>query len=264
MNNTFNAMRFWLLLKKTLLERPMQTFGFTGLSLALVLILYVIAKSIIGFSGAQNLSFIWGLPLGSCLLASIVFGYFSSNASGASFLTLPASNFEKWLCAILIAGVLYPLIFLLFYRIMDSSFVSLYHHHLDPSAPFYKERYESVYIFNFNGIVAWKVYPTFFLLTGIMLVGTLYFNKTPFIKTAIIVCILIISFVGLNWLMAKMIFGNITDAGSLYYVTIPVGKEEGSIELPDQISKIFSYGLWYIIPGILWLLSFARLREKEF
>ncbi len=264
MNNAFNAKRFGKLFKKTLLERPVQTFGFTGLSLTLVLILYVVAKSITGFSAAQNLSFIWGLPIGGCLLASIVFGYFSSNASGASFLTLPASNFEKWLCSALIAGILYPIIFLLFYRVMDSSFVSVYHHHLDPSAPFYKEQYESVYIFNFNGIVAWKVYPTFFLLMGIMMLGTLYFNKIPFIKTAIGICVLIIGLIGLNWLVAKIFFGSISDASIFYSVTIPVGKEEGSIELPDQISKVFFYGLWYIIPAILWFLSFTRLREKEF
>ena len=264
MNNTFNVKRFGLLLKKTLLERPVQMFGFTALLLALVLILYVIAKSIIGFGAAQNLTFIWGLPGGSCFLASFVFGYFSSNANGSSFLTLPASNFEKWLCGVLIAGILYPLIFLIFYRVMDSSFVALYHNSLDPSSPFYKQQYESVYLFNFNGIIAWKVYPIFFFLTGAMLTGSLYFNKTAFIKVAIGMCILVIGIFGLNWLMAKMLFGNINDAAPFNHVTIPAGKEEGSLELPSAIGNIFNYGFWYVIPAILWLLSFTRLREKEF
>src|ERR1700693_5493341 len=123
MNNTFNAKRFGRLAKKTLLERPVQMFGFTALLLALVLILYVVAKTLSGFSAAQNLTFIWGLPGGSFFLASFVFGYFSSNAGGSSFLTLPASQFEKWLTGVLIAGILYPLIFLIFYRVIDSSFV---------------------------------------------------------------------------------------------------------------------------------------------
>ena len=264
MSNTFNIKRFSWLFRKTLLERPMQIIGFTGLSLAVTLILYVIGKYLSGFNVAQNGSFIWGLPLGSCLLASIVFGYFSSNASGSSFLTLPASAFEKWFCAILIAGVLYPVVFLLLYRLMDSSFVAIYHQRLDPSSLFYKEQYESVYIFDFNGAVAWKVYPSFFLLTGAMLVGSLYFNKIPFIKTAIGICILVIGFVGLNWIVAKAMFGDINDAGLFNYVSIPVGKEDGLIELPENFLHAFYYSQWYIIPAILWLLSFTRLREKEF
>src|SRR6476659_4671666 len=131
MNNIFNVKRFSLLLKKTLLERPVQTFGVTALLLTLVFMLYTIAKSLAGFSAAQNLSFIWGLPGGGFFLASLVFGYFHSNAIGSSYLTLPASRFEKWLCGVLIVSILYPLIFLVFYRIIDSSFVALYHNSLD-------------------------------------------------------------------------------------------------------------------------------------
>ncbi len=264
MNNTFSIKRFSWLVKKTLLERPVQTFGFTGLLLTLVFILYYVAKTLAGFGAAQNLSFIWGLPIGSCLLSSIVFGYFSSNASGSSFLTLPASNFEKWLCAILIAAVLYPAIFFIFYRIMDAGFVGLYHKSLDVSSPFYKEQYESVYIFSFNGIVAGKVYQSFLFFTGAMLVGSLYFNKQPFIKSAISICVLTVGVVGINWLMAKFFFGNFNDAGAFNHVTIPLGKEEGIIELPDVAGKIFTYSIWFVIPGLLWLLSFTRLREKEF
>lgn len=264
MNNTFNAKRFWLLLKKTLLERPVQMFGFTGLLLAMVLILYSVIKYFGGFNPAQNITFIWGLAGGGVFLASFVFGYFSSNASGSSFLTLPASNAEKWLCGILIAGLLYPLIFLVFYRIIDSSFVALYHNSLDRSSPFYRQMYDSVFVFNFNGIIAWKVYSIFFFLTGAMLLGSLYFNKVAFIKTAIALCIVFIGVFGLNWLMAKMVFGNITDAGLFRSVTIPVGKEEGLIELPSNIAGICFYSISYILPAILWMLSFTRLREKEF
>ncbi len=264
MNNTFNARRFGLLLKKTVLERPMQIFGFTGLLMALVLIMYTVAKTLAGIGAAQNLTFIWGLAGGSFFLTSFMFSYFSSNASGSSFLTLPASHFEKWLSGVLIAGVLYPLIFFLFYRIVDGSFVAMYHHSLDPASPFYKQQYESVYLFSFTGIIAWKVYQMFFFLTGAMLVGSLYFNKVAFIKVAISICIFIIVIVGVNWLLGMLFFGNINEAGPLNHVTLPVGKEEGSIQVPERISDAFNYSLWYIFPAMLWLLAYTRLREKEF
>ena len=114
MNNTFSIKRFRLLFKKTIAERPVQTIGVMALLLILSLILYVAAKELAGFGAAQNLTFIWGLSGGSFFLASFVFGYFSTNASGSSYLTLPASYFEKWLCGILIAGFYIHLFFYLF------------------------------------------------------------------------------------------------------------------------------------------------------
>jgi hypothetical protein len=175
MNNTFDVIRFGRLVKKTLLERPVQTLGLTGLLLALSLILYAAIKTFGGIGPAQNITFIWGLAGGGFFLASFIFGYFSSNAMGSTFLTLPASNLEKWLCGVLIAGIFYPVIFLLFFRLIDSSFVGIYHHGLDPAGPFYKQLYQSVYIFDFNGFVAWKVYPIVCLLGWLNVGGFIVF-----------------------------------------------------------------------------------------
>jgi hypothetical protein len=264
MNNTFNTKRFGLLLKKTLLERPVQIFGFTGLILAIVLIFYVVAKSFSGFAAAQNITFIWGLAGGGCFLASFIFSYFSAPANGSSYLTLPASHFEKWLCGVLIAGILYPLVFLLFFRVMDAGFVAIYHNGLDKGSPFYKQQYQSVYVLALDGRVATKVYELFPFLSGAMLLGSLYFNKVAFIKTAITICILCIGGFALNWLLAVLFFGHVNDAAPFNHVTIPVGKEEGSIEPPKLASAIYFYGIVYIIPVLLWVVTFIRLREKEF
>jgi hypothetical protein len=265
MNNTFNGQRFGLLFKKTLLERPVQMFGFTGLLIALTLILYAVAKAGMGYSPAQNLTFIWGLTGGSFFMASFVFSYFSSNALGSSYLTLPASHFEKWLCGFLIAGILYPLIFLISYRIIDSSFVYLFHEGLDPNAPFYKERYASVNIFSFDGIIAWKVYPMFLFSVSAMLVGSLYFNKAGFIKVSLVICTLLIGAYLLNHAFARLIFGMpVVDAWPFNYVMIPVGASEGSVMLPEEISGIVFKTISYVFPAILFVTSFIRLREKEF
>ena len=264
MNNTFNTNRFGLLFKKTIAERPIQTIGVTVLLLFLSFILYVVAKKLSGFGAAQNLTFIWGLPGGGFFLASFVFGYFNNNASGASYLTLPASYFEKWLCSILITGVLYPLIFLIFYHLIDLAFVSAYHNSLDPTSVFYKQQYERVYTFDLNGIVAWKVYSLFLMLTGSMLTGALYFNKIPFIKTGITVCIVLFVIVGLNWIIATVLFRNVNDAAPYDHVTLAMGKEQGTLILPSGIENFFHYSMAFVIPAILWILPLSRLREKEF
>lgn len=266
MNNTFNIKRFGLLLKKTIAERPVQTIGVTVLLLLLSFILYVLAKKFSGFGAAQSLTFIWGLSGGGFFLASFVFGYFSNNASGSSYLTLPASYFEKWLCGILIVGVLYPLIFLIFYHLMDVAFVAAYHNSLDPTSIFYKQQYDSVFVFDENGIIAWKVYSLFLTLSGAMLTSALYFNKIPFIKTGITICIIFFLIFGLNWLIAVFLFNNVSlnDAGPYDHVTIAVGRAAGTLILPSNLENFFHYSIAFVIPAIFWILPLSRLKEKEF
>lgn len=264
MNNTFNAKRFGLLFKKTLFEKPMQLFGFTGLIFLLILIVYYIFKTFVNFQAAQGASFMWGLIGGDFVLASFMFNYFSSVANGSSYLTLPVSNFERWLCAVVIAGILYPLVFLIFYRIMDASFVAAYHNSLDPNAPFYKIRYDAVYLFAFDGRIARLCYPMFLVFSGMMLVGSLYFNKVALVKVALFTCILFFAIYGLNYLFAGLMFNNIDDAFPFQHVAILVGKEVGSVELPKNVHDPIWYFINFGLPVVLWGVSFIRLREKEF
>jgi hypothetical protein len=264
MNDVFSMNRFALLFKKTIAERPIQTIGVVLLLLALSFMLYLITKKVFGFEPAQNLTFLWGLAGGGFFLGSFVFGHFGSNSNGSSYLTLPASFFEKWLCGILIAGILYPAIFLLFYHFIDVSFVSAYHKSLDPNSLFYKEQYESAYTFNLNGIVAWKVYPIFLLITGSMLTGSLYFNKIAFIKTAIAISVITFLIIGINWLIAGAIFKDIKDVRPYDHVTLFVGKESGTLLLPPHLDNFFHVALSFVLPVFLWFLPLLRLREKEF
>ena len=197
MNNTFNIRRFWFLFKKTIAERTVQTIGVIALLLVLSLILYVAAKELVGFRAAQSLTLIWGFAGGGFFLSSFVFGYFSNNASGCSYFTLPASYLEKWLCGILIC-ILFTVVFLVFYHLMDVAFVAAYRHGLDKTSLFYKQRYESVDTFDLNGGISWKVYSLYLILAGAMLTGAFYFNKAAFIKTAISLCIVFLLLFGLN------------------------------------------------------------------
>jgi hypothetical protein len=264
MNNTFNARRFGLLLKKMLLEKPTQILGFTGLIFLFILILYYIMKTFVSVMGAQSLTFLWGFVGGDFILAAFVFNFFYSAASGSSYLTLPVSNLEKWLTAVVIVAVLYPITFMLFYRIMDACFVLAYHNSLDPNGPFYKQMYEAVYLFSFTGRLARQCYPMAAVFSGLMLIGSLYFNKTALIKVALAICILCFGIYGLNYLFAGILFKNVADAFPFQYVTISVGKGTGSVDLPQNVHHPVWFFLNYGLPVILWAVALIRLREKEF
>lgn len=265
MNNTFNLQRFALLFKKTILERPVQLSGLIGLILLIDLLLYTIGTNInMVWDAVQELTFILGFVGGGSFLAAFVFNYFYSNASGSSYLTLPASSFEKSLCGVLISGIIFTLIFLIFYRIIDTTFVESYHKSLDPKGPFYKEMYEHVKVFPYDGLMAITTYRMFVNFTTAMLVGSLYFNKAAFIKVALIVCGLFIAGTFLNGLMAAAIFDKVDRALPFYGVFIPVGTERGKIVLPLYASKAIDICIFYIVPTVLLITAYVRLREKEF
>ena len=264
MSNTFNITRMGWLLKKTILERPAQLLGLTLLSFLLSFIIYFLVKVLSGFEEAQDAAFITGLIGGGCFLASFVNGHFSSNASGSSFLTLPASQFEKWLCGVIITGICYILLFLLFFRLMDTAFVSAYHNSLDVHGVFYKQQYEAVNIFPFNEFIAKKVYMMYFNFAGIMLLGSLYFNKAAFIKVALITCVVCVGLFLLNILIAQFSLPNVQTAFPYFMVWLWVGKQRARLELPEGTLRAIGILFQFIIPVFFWGLSLLRLREKEF
>ena len=275
MYDTFYWPRFGRLLKKTLLERPMQMLGLPGAILLIIFLYYAIFHlPMHQWFEIQKVAFLFGLTGGGAILASFVFGYFSTNAQGSSYLTLPASHFEKWLCAILIAGVLYPGIFLIFFRVMDASFVGWFHDHLDGTRPDYKRLYDTVNIFRFDSIFARNSIMYFLNYAGAMLVGSLYFNKVSIIKVVLVIGVLFLSMYFINLLIAKILIGDVENAFPFDSIDIWVRKisagsrvvhsETRSIDLPSGSVGIFDIIIRYFLPAALWIIAYIRLRDKEF
>ena len=279
MNNIFQPDRFWYLFRKTVLERPVQIFGIVVLNLVVVLLMYAFLRNIIGWPAAQNLSFIWGFVFGGCYLSAAVFNYFSTNAGGSSYLTLPASHFEKWLCGILITWVLYVIAFLIYYKAMDTIFVGYYHRQLNPLEVDYQGKVEAVQTFDYGGHVARNVYLLFGNLTAAMFVGSLYFNKISFVKTGLVICAAMVFFYGLNLGIAHAMFSNVADAFPFSHVAIGLPShtefnevamavrpktEEGSIGLPSPFVDIYTFSIRYVVTSTLCIAAFIRLKEKEF
>jgi len=262
MNNTFQAARFGFLLKKSIYEKPFQLAGLTLLSMAVVLIMYAFLKTVAGFEVAQTGSFLTGLT-GGCIIASVVYAYFSSSAMGYSFLTLPASAFEKWLYGIFLTG-LYLLLFLLFFRVIDTLFVSYFLRHIHPNRAHYREIYETVTIFQYDSMVASQSFIMFFNFAGAMLIGSLYFNKTPFIRVALVICGCWCAAFVINLLIAKWMMPEAANAFPFLLVWINIGKDVARLDLPDYASHIVKLSFNFIIPAILWILAYIRLKEKEF
>jgi hypothetical protein len=266
MSNIFELKRFGLLLKKTVMERPTQLFGLCGLILAATLVLYSVLLHFMGWQAwriVQNLTFVWCFMGGGCFLSSIVFGYFGTNASGSAYLTLPASTFEKWLCGVLVMGVVFPCLFLVFFRLIDNAFVIAYHNGLDKNSAAYKMMYDAVHIYTLDNVLVKEAVMIYVNFVGAMMVGSLYFNRVSAIKTALVYSGAVGFIFFLNLFLAKTAFNNVDIAFPFNNINIKVGNGIGIIELPATVSKIVHIVFLFIIPIVLWITAYIRLREKE-
>ncbi len=263
MNDTFNLQRFGFLFKKTILERPLQLLGIMALALIATLIIFSVCVYFNHFDSAHLLSFPWGYVGGGVILSSVIFGYFNTNSSGSAYLTLPASAFEKWLCGVLISGVLFTCVFLVFYRLMDLSAVAIYHNNLDKSIPDYKHLYEMAHIYQLDDTKVRFNYFVFANFAGAALLGSLYFNKANFIKTAMVIVVLFAFVMGVNWLIARMFFMNVNSAFPFLSVGLQIGNDYRMINVSPEAEERFTACLKYVVPVILWLTAYIRLREKE-
>ncbi|NIG55665.1 hypothetical protein [Chitinophaga sp. Cy-1792] len=264
MNDVFSARRFGWLMRKMFLDKTAPVFGTVLLCFTITLIFYVVTRLLQGLAVAQNGAFTTGLSLGGTLVASVVFGNFNNNAVGTSFLTLPASVFEKWLSGVLIVGVLYFFLFLFFFRLLDLAFVAQFHHTLNPHSAYYKEQYESIQLLSYTGSTARGNYMMFFNFSGMMMLGSLFFNKAAFVKTALLICSLVIAAFLLNLLVINLLIKNVQIAFPFSVVWIWVGKDRAALNLPPESEFRIRIIFCYVLPIILWGLSLLKLKEKEF
>ncbi|MET4083977.1 hypothetical protein ABIB40_003950 [Pedobacter sp. UYP30] len=263
MNDVFDIKRFIWLLKKSVLEQPALLLGLLAVTLTITLLTYAIVQSMVGIGKAQLSAFVLGFLIGGSFMASSVFSYFSSKSNGVSYLLLPASHLEKWLCGIIIAGFLFVLIYLGFYRLIDLYFVDSYRNNLDHHAINYLTQYNSVEIFSFENPIARSVIIMFFNISGAMLLGSLYFNKVSYIKVALLICLFIIGTYFINLFFGSFFFEHIDLALPFTSVFLKVDKEVGIIDMPSAPAKAAGFAIAYVVPSVLWLLAYLRLKEKE-
>ncbi len=265
MNNTFELKRFGLLFKKLLFERALHLVGSFVLVALVTWFFHTVMD--IGYDvnnvvPASN-AFAIGLVLGGIYWVFTGFSYFSNNTEGYSYLTLPASHLEKWLSAILLLGF-FMLFFCIYFRVLDTIYL---HKFLADKVNWknYPKILETAYPLAFWGdkrIDLEGCYSAFFNATGVMAVGSLYFNKNAFIKTTLITLVFFISLTILNMKVASALFNDSVALEPLWR-SADIYSINFHVQLSEPINTAYMLGFDYLLPVALWLIALVRLREKE-
>ncbi|RZL22604.1 MAG: hypothetical protein EOO96_23910 [Pedobacter sp.] len=267
MNNTFNINRFGLLLKRQWLD-----FGKIYL-ISLVVIAGVLVASYafntnvprrIQYLDAQNyFNMNFRIPvflivgmLFISIVASTYFAYLGQKSKAILDLMLPASVFEKFLAGVFYTAIVSLFSYLLIFYVTDISYTAYINTQIDTlkasnsailqvkgARTFLAEVAPSQDVFRY-----FFAFP--FLFTAIFLLGSIYFNRFHYIKTAVSVMI----FIGISMYIINEVADLITKNMVMVNHTYSSDKS-GVLTLVLLITIVLTLAIWAI--------AYIRLKEKE-
>jgi len=255
MNQVFSFHRYWLLLKLDFAEngrRNALTFAVI-LGLMLVMMSPAIDYRKLGFDPIVfHVLAYFMITFCTSLFTSLAFDKYASSTKGINAILIPASQTEKFMAA-LAANLVFATALISLFVGMHIGFVEL----LEKEMP---------------GIIDKKFHPSFiqllvyifFLIQSVCFLGSIYFKKAAYIKTASVFFFALIAFS----LMNRMYVRNFTNADPSVSA-VPFGQwnimGRNSMFLIEYSQSTFLlikiFLVFFVIA--LWYIAFVRLKEKE-
>lgn len=276
MNNTFSIQRFGLLLKRQWLEFGKIYLVSLAVIFGIFLIFYGYYYKEILDRLDHPLSYSWRVLnfreplfivtgfLFITIIASNYFAHLGQKSKAIIDLLIPASTFEKFLTGLFFVIFLGIGGYLVLFYVTDLVFVTrfrgLFNGLSELTTKVGEIREVKIaenlpYFFEKNNINEFKpLYFLPFLITSIFLLGSIYFNKFHYIKTAISVMIFsgittYIIFKTGEWLMKGKVLIN--------------DGEMGNEQFSKSMAEVYVSLLFILLTLIFWSITYVRLKEKE-
>lgn len=255
MNNVFSLRRFTqLFINHTVATYRMYLMSF-GVLMGILFLIMVYAASVNKFllsSGTRQMFFTTFMFLGGSIFTTGIFSNLGDKRKAIAYLMLPASNFEKLLVAWLYSFVIFQVIYIAGFFVVDFLVLSMGNSSGAKSSSMYfgpDFRYRTLFL-----AFTWIHSMAFF--------GAIFFRKLHFIKTAFTVFVLILVIVLLNKFSIDMMIGP----------SVEIGEPFGSLMIYEG-QKSYYLGktemVWLIpyltgmISLLLWLGAYFKLKETE-
>lgn len=226
----------------------------------------------------QTMLYFVGLYGAGCLFGSMVFSDLHQQAKGINYLLLPASHLEKLLVQVFFTVLLFFIAYSLVFYLVDIPLAAIgdsvgLEEWKKTGLPLNDTFTPFGYAHIFSDADKMKLIPMhgvnylillfYFPVQCAFILGSVYFKRFSFIKTAIALLLLYFLFF---LFYAKLLY-NFTPAGVLYdnltgWVVHP-GSEEKYVRLPGWIDNIVMLLLQYAFSFVLLIATWYRLGEKQ-
>ena len=269
MNQVFNTSRAWLMFRKYFGENKKAyalLFLASGASLTLLMGVHLTFSNPNLFEETgQVLYYFSGLILWGCLSASLLFSDLGSKSKAINYLLLPASSLEKLMCTVFFGIVVYFIGYNLIFYAVDFTMVSLANEKFNTSWSvidvFAINQYKSK-LFE-DGHTSYFFY-THFALQSFFLLGSIYFPKYGFFKTAIALVLVWVLMI----LYLVVFMNNVAPRGLIYdgMSFLEVFDSSGRnkfVHLPSGLTGTVKFFFEYAVAVWFWVIAYYRLKEKE-
>ncbi|WP_221390786.1 hypothetical protein [Dyadobacter sp. NIV53] len=260
MNQTFDFHRFGLLLKLDFSEKSKNYFLTTGLFVATMLLFMLpitwskdVSELLYLF---HPLALFMIIMFGGSLLTTSVFSQYASSDTGIAALMVPASRLEKYLSALLLNLLFIVPLALLFLQIHICT-IDLANSKLYGGIEKYKYIPKELlqYFFSLHVIIQ-----------GAVFLGSIYFTKLSYIKTASAVFVTAILVGGINFLFANFVTSFPSKAVAFPFSAWKIWYYESNksyyLDYPEPVQSLV-----YLFPAFFllgtWYIAYVRLKEKE-
>lgn len=257
MKNHFSLSRFGLLFRKHTVENYKTYLLSLGVLLGAMFLIMGGASYLASrpMAATEHTIFFFFFLIGAGMVfSSTVFAQLGDKKKAIAFLTLPASQLEKYLVGWLYSAPIYllayvPSFYLIVYILLQ----------IDPRVG---PDPEIINIFNMEPPLH-VVLVFYALFNALMLVGSSYFNKNHFIKTAFAGFLAIVVFYNLNKQMAQAMLGRKLDSvepfSSAAFMEGDMRFDVGAYEGNEQLILLVPIALALIS----WAVAYFKIKEKQ-
>ncbi|MFC6998178.1 hypothetical protein [Rufibacter roseus] len=253
----FNIKRFGLLFMKHTVEHYRYYLMAWGVLLGIIALLmgFIIYAEEGGLS-VKGQAVIFALVLigAGSIFTSTVFSDLGDKKKAIAALTLPASHLEKYLVGWLFSYLFFQIVYVASFYLVAYLMV--------PLDDWGDQKPQFMPLFtNENGQITFFV--LFAFIHGIAFLGSIFFEKWHFIKTAFIYFLLMIGFMLLNRVFMESLLGiELESAVPFSNISLKEGEYYYSVRFPDN------WAAWLAVVPLgcallLWVTTYFRLREKE-
>lgn len=257
MNNHFNFHRFGLLFRKHTAEHYktylLSLAVLQGGMFAVMGFINYMASRPLG-PNEQSIFIVLLLPGAGMMFSSTVFAQLGDKKRAIAYLTLPASQLEKYLVGWIYAFPVYLLLFVPAFYLMLSLLL-----HLDPRVV---GEPEMINVLTSSPKLHTLVI-LYGLLSAVMLIGSAYFDKNHFTKTVFAGILALVLLYNLNKQLAQAMLGreliSVGPFGSVAFSEDDMRFEVGIYEGNEYLIT----ALIVVLALLGWVAAYYKIREKQ-
>jgi hypothetical protein len=273
MNQVFNINR-WLLFTSKHWNENKKKYLLSLVAIAALLTIWFFIVLLVEPGSApypypmQSTTYFIGLFVIGLLYASLMFADLADSPKGIHFLLIPASAFEKLLTTFLFSTILFFICYTLIFYGVDVVMIKIANsleYNYNAAQP-----YEQKVVNVFGDQLPdhdFETFSLFFLLYAALqaafLLGSVYFERYSFIKTAICLLVVFLFFM----LLIVQVLGGMMPEGSwptsLVKYNIKAKDVVQVVALPRWIGDVMQYVFVYALAPFFLLVTYFRLKEKE-